>query len=158
MNAVRDWVRGRTRREQILLGVMALLAVPIIAWFIIIEPAIGWHDEARNTYVEASDRYGRVKALAEQMDGETGASTARIEGPLDQFIAASADQAGFALTANAAQGPERTNISIAQARSAAALVWLDQLRAAGIRIEALQMTDNGEGGVALELSLAKAGP
>ncbi|MEN3972668.1 type II secretion system protein GspM [Sphingomicrobium sp. XHP0235] len=158
MNAVRDWVRGRTRREQILLGVMALLAVPIIVWFLIIAPAIGWHDEARNDYVEASDRYGRVKALAEQMAGETGGTTARIEGPLDQFVAASADQAGFALTANVAQGPERANISIAQARSAAALAWFDQLRAAGIRIEALQMTDNGEGGVALELTLAKASP
>ncbi|WP_343344982.1 type II secretion system protein GspM [Sphingomicrobium sp. XHP0239] len=159
MNAIRDWWRGRSRREQILFGILALVAVPVIAWFLIIAPAVSWHDEARETYVASSDRYGRVKALAEAMGGDpstTATAPMRIDASLDQFVATSADQAGFALTSNSASGPDRTNVSIAQARSAAALAWLEQLRAAGVVVEAMSMTDNGEGGVALDLTLAKA--
>ena len=157
MTAIRDWWRGRSRREQILLGILALVAVPVVAWFLIIAPAVGWHDDARATYVAASDRYGRVKALADSLGGDDGADAAvRIDIPLDEYVATSADLAGFALASNVASGPDRTNVSIAQARSTAALTWLEQLRAAGVRVEALSMTDNGEGGVALDLTLAKA--
>ena len=156
MNAIRDWWRGRSRREQVLVGIMLLIAVPIIGWFLIIAPANAWHDRARADYIAASDRYGRVKALSLGVTGEEAPAPVVIEGALAEFVSVSADQAGFALTANNAQGPDRTAIAVAQARAPAALQWIGQLRAAGVRVEALSMTDNGEGGVRLDLTLAKA--
>lgn len=156
MNALRDWYLGRSRREQVMLGVMLLVAVPVLVWLLVVMPVNGWHDEARDDYLAASERYGRVVLLAgaERDEGSGGRS---IEQPLGDYVAASAAQAGFALTRNVPDGPARTDIGIAQARPQAALEWISQLRAAGIVVDRLQLADNGEGGVEVDLTLSKGG-
>ncbi|WP_265587564.1 type II secretion system protein GspM [Sphingomicrobium arenosum] len=156
MSPLTDWYRARSRREQVMLGVMALIAVPILAWFLFIAPALGWHDGARDHYLEASERYGRTRLLAEDLDGGNGAGTSRIDQPVGDYVAASAAQAGFALTSNVTSGDDRTQVTIAQARADAVLAWIGQLTAAGVAIEAMRLTDNGEGGVEVDLVLARA--
>ncbi|MCJ7421079.1 type II secretion system protein GspM [Sphingomicrobium astaxanthinifaciens] len=157
MTPLLDWYRARSRREQVMLGAMMLLAVPILGWFLVVAPAMHWHDEARDAYLEASERYGRTVVLAEAVEaGGERAAARRIAQPLSDFVAASAAQAGFALTRNVATGGDRTEVGIAQARPDAALAWLTQLRAAGVAIEGMRLTDNGEGGVEVDLRLAKA--
>lgn len=157
MNAIRDWYLARSRREQVMLGIMTLIAVPILFWLLVIGPVMGMHDDARNGYLAASDRYGRIVALAEMIDeGAAGTNAPPLSQPLGDFVAASADQAGFMLSSNQPDGAGRTAISIAQAQPDAALGWMAQLRTAGVRIETVRMTETGEGGVAIDLTLARA--
>ncbi|MCJ8191264.1 type II secretion system protein GspM [Sphingomicrobium aestuariivivum] len=155
MSPLADWYKARSRREQLMLGVMALVAVPVIGWFLMIAPALGWHDKARDTYLDATERYGRAVLLADRLEGG-GANGVRITQPLGDFVAASAAQAGFALTRNIPDGDARVDIGIAQARPDAVLGWIAQLRAAGVGVESVRLTDNGEGGVAVDLVIIKA--
>ncbi|MCM8558195.1 type II secretion system protein GspM [Sphingomicrobium sediminis] len=156
MEGLRNWYLALSRREQVMVLAMLAIAAPVLLWLAVIRPVNAWHDSARDEFVVASERYGNVRALALALEqGEDDAPVAAFAGTVSDYVSVSAAQAGFALTRNVEAGPDRTDIGIAQAQAQAALTWIDQLRASGLRIESVRLTDNGEGGVAVDLIVAR---
>lgn len=148
-----QWWSERSQREKVLLAVMALLAVPILAWLLVITPLQSVEENAREDYLAALDRNGRVRAM---LDAD-GQETATYSGALSSLVGETASQRGFTLTTNIADGPGRVRLSIAQASATAALGWLRELEAQGASIETLQLTPNAQGGIALSATLSGGG-
>lgn len=153
---VRHWYGSRSVRERRLILLMLAIAVPLLAWLLIVMPLSNAYDSALERHVEAVDRNGRVRALADPV---------RIAGPVVAPTAGGADlalvvteaatQAGLTLDSNSAAGPDAVTIGIAQARPMAAVQWLRDFELRGIRVEDLRMTPAADGTVALSARLVR---
>lgn len=146
---MRHWWIERSRREQLMLGIMALIAVPIIAYYLILKPLHDWEDSARADYLAALDRHGRIVALT----GATASDMPPFSGRILNYIATSAEESGFTLATNAEEAPGRVRIVIDQGAATALLGWIDRLEGEGLTVEDLQVTPSGDGTVRLEALL-----
>ena len=63
--AVREWYVSRSERERRLILIMLAIAVPLLAWLIVVLPLSQARESALERHVEAIDRNGRVRALAD---------------------------------------------------------------------------------------------
>lgn len=150
---MRDWWLQRSRREQILLQVMALIALPIIAYFLLIKPLLEWEERARADYLVALDRQGRVAAMVGGPDGAADG----YDGSLALLVGNSAEEIGLQLDSNVEEGPDRLRIAVEEASGSAALAWIDRLESSGLSVEALQITPTGSGNVSIEATLSRGG-
>ena len=62
LDPVIAWWEGRTRRERILLGIMAGLLAAVIAWYGVIAPIGAWRADAADRRAEASAALQSVEA------------------------------------------------------------------------------------------------
>ncbi|WP_260483126.1 type II secretion system protein M [Sphingomicrobium flavum] len=146
---MRDWWLERSRREQMMLGIMALIAAPIIFYYLILRPLYGWQDSARDDYLMALDRHGRIAALADA----GGSDMPPFSGRILTYLQTQADESGFALSTIVEQAPGRVRIVIESGAAPALLGWIDRLEREGLTVENLQITPSGEGNVRLEALL-----
>ncbi len=153
---VRSWYRTRSVRERLLIGLMLAIAVPLLAWLLIVMPLNNAYGSALERHLEAVDRNGRVRALADP---------ARVSGPavapaaggadLALVITEAATQAGLTLDSTSPAGPDTVTISIAQARPTAAVQWLRDFELRGIRVEDLRMAPAADGTVSVNARLVR---
>ena len=153
---VREWYSARSVRERRLILLMLVIAVPLLAWLLVVVPLSNAYEEALERHLEAVDRNGRVRALAEP---------ARISRPLAAPAAGAADlalvvteaatQAGLTLDSTSPAGPDAVTISIAQARPMAAVQWLRDFELRGIRVEDMRMAPAADGTVSLTARLVR---
>ena len=154
---LRLWFAARSLREKRLLIVMVALAAVTLVWALIIRPVNDGLSNARerheNAVIRLAETQARVKAVAaiEQQH------PAAIGAPLDATIRDRANEAGFALTSVNADGPNRVQIAIATARPGALFGWIAQLESAGIIVESLATSDNGDKTVSAQISFRVRG-
>jgi general secretion pathway protein M len=154
---VRQWYVARSSRERRLILLMLAIAVPLLAWLLVVMPLGKAYDEALDRHLEAVDRNGRVRALAEARDSPRPQAAAVAGGPeLPLVIAEAATQAGLTVDSNSVAGPDDMTVSIAQARPAAAVQWLRDFELRGIRVEDLRMTPSADGTVAVTARLVRS--
>jgi len=154
---IQDWLGGRTPRERRLIILMVAIAVPLLAWLLVIRPMTLAYDEALETHLEAVDRNGRVKMLATAAKAPPRAARAAAPtADLGLVVAEAASQAGLALEGNNPAGPNAVAITIGQAPPMAAAQWLGGLEERGLAVQEWKLTPTGTGTVSVSARVTKA--
>lgn len=154
---VRDWYGLRSAREQRLILLMLAVAVPVLAWLAVIQPLGRAYEAALDRHLEAVDRNGRVRALAQDArSGGTAGTSAAVQ-DIGLLVAESAGRAGITIDGNSSAGPGRVSVTIASASPVAAVQWLRELEVGGVRIEELRLVPAGQGSVSVTARLSRVG-
>lgn len=154
---LKSWFDGRSLREKRLLLVMAALAVLTIVWGGIIRPVSDALSSARERYAGAVVRLGDTEARVATVQALQQNRPPALAGPLDGLVRARADAAGFPLAAANPLANDRVQIAINSARPAALLAWIADLEEAGILVDAMNVTNNGDRTVAVQMTLKARG-
>ena len=153
---VRTWYSGRSTRERRLLLLMTAIALPLLAWLLVVRPLDQAYEAALQEQLEAVDRNGRARALAQLIEEQPQAPANSDPGPdLVLVVAESAAQAGIALDRNEARGADGVEINSAAASLRSVLPWLDGLEARGLAVEELRIAPAGTGSVSLVARLER---
>lgn len=152
---IREWYGARTKREQLLVMLMAAIALPLLAWLLIVMPLGKAQDEALEKHLQAVDRNGRVAALAEAIKAQPARSGVARNVDLQLVVTEAAGLAGVTLAEAAPAGPDAVTVSIDNSTAAAAGEWVRSLEARGLVVEELRMTPTAEGGVNVSARLAR---
>ena len=147
-----EWYLTRSERERRLILLMLAIAVPLLAWLLVVRPLERSYERALDEHLAAVDRNGRVRALAAAP--RTAGPGVAIEGDLGLIVAESAAQAGLSADSSAS-GPDAVTVTIASARAPAAVQWLRDFELRGLRVEDLRMTPGADGTVSLSARLAR---
>jgi general secretion pathway protein M len=157
ISRVNEWFGGRTPREQRLILLMLAIAIPVLGWLLIVRPMTQAYDEALEQQLEAVDRNGRVRMLADAAKRQP--SAARVAPPaadLGLVVAEAASQAGLALEGNNPAGPNAVAITIGQAPARGAVQWLGDLETRGLTVAEWKLTPSGAGTVSVSARVTKA--
>lgn len=149
----KPWFAERSQREKYLLVVMAVLAILTLAWALIVLPVTDGLSTARARHTDAVIRLAETRARVDELAAIQRQRPAPLAGPLDAIIRERAGDAGFALSSVSAESTDRVQISIATARPGALFSWIAGLEAAGILVDSLSTTDNGDNSVAAQITL-----
>ena len=154
---VRDWYLSRTQREQRLILLMLAIALPMLAWLLVVRPLDAAYDDAVQDHLEAVSRHGRVLALADAAKSAPARRTRASNADLQLVVTESASQAGIALQGTNPGGPNVIDVSVAGGRAPALAQWLAQFEAQGISVQQMTMTPLPDGTVNMSARLARAG-
>jgi general secretion pathway protein M len=156
--SLRQWFAGRSPRERWMIILMQAIAVPVLAWLLIVRPLNSAYDSTLERHLQAVDRNGRVRMLAELARKQPAA--ARVAAPIADVglvVAESASLSGLSLDGNNPAGPNSVSVSASQAAPSQALQWLRDLEARGLAVQEWRMTPAGTGTVSLTARIAKVG-
>ena len=154
---IRDWYSNRTQREQRLVLAMLLIAVPVLAWLLIVRPLYIAYDKAIHDHLIAIDRHGRVMALAEAAKSAPAKSVAANQADLQLVVTQAASQAGIVLQGITPNGSNAVDLTVAGGRATALSQWLAQFEARGIAVQQMSMTPQPDGTVTLSARLMRRG-
>jgi general secretion pathway protein M len=154
---LRNWFDGRSLREKRLLLAMGALAILTIVWGGIIRPVTDGLSSARERYAGAVVRLGNTQTRVAAVQALQQNRPAVLSGPLEAAVRARADSAGFPLSAATPIDNNRVQIAINSARPAALLAWIAELEGAGILVDTLNVTNNGDKTVAVQMTLKARG-
>jgi general secretion pathway protein M len=149
------WWRERSRREQLLLMVMAGLAALVIAWFLVVRPLSDRLDAAKTRYAAAAVMLGEARAREAQ--ARAGARGPAVALPIDSLVAGTAAQAGFPSARVTPQGPAQASAAIDAARPQALFAWVLRLEQSGLAVERLRAQANSDRTLAAEIGFRARG-
>lgn len=152
---IRDWYLSRTRREQLLILLMLAIALPLLAWLLVVRPLNGAYDSALRDHLEAVDRHGRVLALADAAKSAPSRPVAASNADLQLIVTEAASQAGITLQGTNPNGPNAIDISVTGGRAGALTQWLAQFEAHGLSVQQLSMAPLPDGTVNMSARLAR---
>jgi general secretion pathway protein M len=155
--AAKTWFIALSRREQILVGIAALLAAGVIGFFLIYRPLYDLATDARRSFYEATMQAGRIEAKAQALSMPADKRPAEAIAALHLLLASEAAERGFTLDSNTPQGNSRAEIAIGSARSTAFLSWLADLERRGVVPETLLVRRMDNGTVSVSARLTKIG-
>lgn len=142
---------GRTRREQQMLVVMALLVAAVVVSLGVVRPVTGWRDEAARDRARAGTELAEVRTalvrLAPTAGGEARAADAR---GLEPVLVQTAEAAGLQLTTG--MDPSgRLGFRVANASGAAVFGWLAALETThGLQPASLSVVENADASLQVE--------
>jgi general secretion pathway protein M len=151
------WFGDRSLRERRLLIVMAALALLTLVWAGIIRPVGDGLSSARERHADAVIRLAETEARVRAVEALQRDRAPPLNAPLDAVIRDRANEAGFALANVAPQGQGGVQIAIASARPGALFGWIARLESAGILVDSLSTTDNGDKTVSVQMTLKARG-
>jgi general secretion pathway protein M len=137
MERMQAYWAERSRREQVMLGVMFALLAVVILWFGVAMPLDRAQRSARDTLLEATDRNAAVRAAVRQLKALPRAAAGGPAAPLDQLVGQGAGEAGLTLERAQAQGLDRMEIAIASIRPVALFSWIATLESQGVRVDTI---------------------
>lgn len=146
---IRSLFEARSRREQRLLALLALFALPLLIYLLLVVPLTRAYQDALRTELAAIDRNGRVKAMADRM-ARTGANAPAVA-DLSLFLIDNARAGGLAATAERGAEPALSKVRIEPAGAATVFAWIRQLETQGYRIDSMRLTPGAEGMVEADL-------
>lgn len=159
MTRTLTWYRGLSAREQRLIAAMLIVALPLLAWLLVVRPLDGALTDAKIRQGEAVARHGRILARIDAIQSgaarAVGASASTAT--LDLIVAEAASQRGLTLDANTAAGSDAVTISIVRARADAVVAWLAEFENQSIVIEDMRMTQSDDATVSLTARLRRSG-
>ncbi|MEN2785141.1 type II secretion system protein GspM [Sphingomonas qilianensis] len=153
----RTWFDGRSLREKRMLLAMAGLALLTVIWAGIILPVTDALSSARERHAGAVVRLGETQARLAVLQDLQRDRPAALGAPLDTVIRLRANEAGFPLSLATPMGNDRVQIAITSAKPGALLGWIGELERAGILVDSLNMTNNGDQTVAAQMTLRARG-
>jgi general secretion pathway protein M len=152
---IRDWFVARSKREQRLIMLMLALALPLLAWLLVVRPLSAVYDDALEDHLAAVDRHGRVLALAEVAKSTPARPVEASKAELQLVVTEAARQAGITLQAATASGANTVDVTVAGGRATALGQWLAQFEARGITVRQMTMTPQPNGTVNMSARLAR---
>ena len=142
---------GRTRREQRMLVVMALLVAAVAVWLGVVRPLTDWRDRAADDRAAAEARLSDVRTLLARLPaaggGEAGAPEAQgLEPVLRQTAEAAGLQLGTGMDPSG-----RIGFRAANAPAAAVFGWLGALDTThGLQPVSLSIVENADASLQVE--------
>ena len=152
---IRDWFVARSKREQGLIVLMLAIALPLLAWLLVVRPLSAAYDDALQDHLAAVDRHGRVLALAEAARSAPAQPVEASKADLQLVVTEAASQAGITLQGATASGANSVDVTVAGARATLLGQWLAQFEARGITVEQMTMTPLPDGTVNMSVRLAR---
>jgi general secretion pathway protein M len=152
---IRDWFVARSKREQGLIVLMLAIALPLLAWLLVVRPLSAAYDDALQDHLAAVDRHGRVLVLAESARSAPSRRVEASKADLQLVVTEAASQAGVTLQGATASGTDSVDVAVAGGRSIALGQWLAQFEARGITVEQMTMTPLPDGTVNMSARLAR---
>lgn len=154
---VQAWYAALTARERTLVTIAGALTGVIVLVYGVVLPVGHVFDAADARHVAAVQRTERLMTALRLLDARPAGPASRTgTGPVEQAVAASAEQAGFVLQSNQPRGSDTTAIVIASARPAAVFAWLDALAGTGVIVDTLTVTPAPDGSVAVNATLRRS--
>ena len=157
MTAVRDWFVGRTRREQGLILLMLAIALPVLAWLLVVRPLKAAYDAALDEHLSAIDRRGRVLALAEAAKSRPSRRLEANKADLQLVVTQAASEAGITLQSAKPSGANEVDVAVIGGRAITLGQWLAQFEARGIIVQEMAMAPLPDGTVTMSARLARRG-
>lgn len=154
---IRDWFLARTQREQRLVLLMLGIALPALAWLLVVRPLSAAYDDALDDHLAAIDRYGRVLALAESAKATPARRVEANKADLQLIVTQAATQSGITLEGANPSGPDAVDVTVAGGRATVLGQWLAQFEAQGVAIQQMSMTPLPDGTVNMSARLARRG-
>ena len=139
------WWRARSRREQILLAILAALFGITFAWLLVVRPLGDSLAAARERHGEAVIALAEAKAGAAAIAGLERSRPASLGAPVEQAVTESAAAAGFQLSRIQGQGAGKVDLAIEAARPQALFAWVSEMeRGKGLIVERLTAKANSD--------------
>lgn len=146
---LKNWYLALSSREQWLVGLAGGLVGLVVLIYAIILPTWLAIDDAEAELSAATERRGRLEALAliaKTAPRASPATAVLADGAaLESIISASAIAGGFELSNGAAAGSDEYGFRLASAKAGPLLAWLTGLEAQGIGVIEIRL-QQGEGG------------
>ena len=152
------WWEGRTRRERILLGVMAALLAAVIAWYGVIAPIGAWKADAAQRRAEAASDLQSVEAdIARLNAAATGAPVGAGE-PIEPLLIRTAEAAGLTIDRQQAEADGAQTAWLQAVPAPAVFGWIAQLEQAhGVAVSSLTALKSPTGsGLDVQVSFRSA--
>lgn len=138
--AASTWYAGRSRREQILLGGLAVLLLVATAWLLVLRPLL----EARATAISRIAAYETVMVRV-RTAGPIGATAQPLTGDLASAIPTQA--ATFGVIPTVAADGDGARVTVAEARYESVIPWLAGLESAGAILSEVRIDRGAQPGV-----------
>jgi general secretion pathway protein M len=155
--SLKAWFDGRTLRERRMLLAMLAMIVLTLIWFAIFLPISDGLSSSRTRLNDAVIRLGDAEAERDAIAALARNRPQPIPGALADYLRQNAGDAGFALSNVDPQGDDRVRIAIPTARPGALFAWIADLENAGVVVDTIDVTNNGDQTVAANILLMKRG-
>lgn len=149
MDRMTDWWRGRSQREQILLGTMIALFIVVLGWLAVLRPLDAGLARAREDNATALARLERVRSDALALKSGKAFATDTAQ----SIVSRSANEAGFTPTRLDPQAEGRVIVGLASAKPVALTRWLQALDAQGVFVEQIGLRPNSDATLAVDATL-----
>lgn len=153
---LRLWYLALSRREQILIGIAAALALVTLFWGVEVV-LLGTMQSAHTRHADAVRRLADTEARVRAVQAETRSPRAAPGGTLDAVVRDKAQAVGFQLSSDNAQADGSVDIAIASARPPALFAWVASLEQEGLIVRRFAATDNGDRTLAVQMTIKKRG-
>lgn len=152
------WWRGRSRREQWLLGVMTVLLALVLAWLLVVRPLGDALSDARKRHGEAVVALGEARTMAARIRAAQRQTGAAPTAPVDLLVSQSASEAGFTVARLDRQSSRQATIVIEAVRPQAFFAWVAQLEnERNLIVERLSATTNSDQTLAVQVGVRAKG-
>ncbi len=152
LNQARAWWLGRSDRERLMLGGLAVVLAALVAWYGVVTPL-------RRAADVMADRRARAEAglaLAKAALGPGGRRPAAAAGPLAATVDASAAAAGIAIERRREDADGRLTVWIASIEPQVLMQWLVTLRDGhGVTVAALSAAKTDRASLEVEIAFSR---
>lgn len=143
MTALQSWFVALSRREQILIGVLALLLALTALFYGVVRPLWQGSWDAEAAYKDSAYRAARITGRLDLLASAPALSPVAVTAPLSTQIGAEAAERGFTLESNIASGNDGTSITATGVNPTALMQWLLVLEQDGVIVQQLSMQPVG---------------
>lgn len=141
---------GRTRREQRMLAVMALLIAAVVLWLGVVRPITGWRDTAARNRAWAESELAEVRLALVRLAPATSTGPRTDARGLEPVVRQTAEAADLEITTGM-EASGRLGFSAPRAPGAAVFGWLAALETThGLRPVSLSVIENADATLQVE--------
>ncbi|WP_430417555.1 type II secretion system protein GspM [Parasphingorhabdus sp.] len=153
IESLTTWFLALSRREKILIGILAILLGGTVAVYGIYRPMAGAIDRAEERYTQSVERQARIESKVAALKKPDADAPRSRNGAIDLFVSQTAGETGIAVGKIELQGDDRVNLVVDSAKPTALFGWLARIEADGVGIETLTVSPAGNGTVSANLTL-----
>lgn len=145
---------ARSRREQVMLGVMALAILLVVGWYGVLAPLNGAVQGSEARLAKAADRFAQLDAAA-----RTGGLPVTSGQPLQTVVEASATAAGLTIDRRREEADGRLTVWLTGADPGLMMSWLTSLaRGQGVAVSEMTASRTDGGALEAQITLARPAP
>ena len=150
------WWQGRSLREQRLLALLAIIAIPTVLWLLIIRPFGHLIDHQRLERDAAERMLGDVRTMAAELDRIRLTPVTVRPGPVSAAVRADAEAAGFTISRVDGEGVDGAILVIDAVRAQPFFTWLATAeRHHGLIVTRFTARPNSDATLAISASLRR---
>jgi general secretion pathway protein M len=150
------WWQGRTVREQRLLGLLAIIAIPMLLWFAVVRPLGHLLDHQRLQRDTAERMLADVRTMAAELDRIRASPVQGRAGLVSAAVRADAEAAGFTVSRVDSDGPDGAILVIDAVRDQPFFTWLaTSEQRHGLIVTRLTARPNSDATLAVSVSLRR---